>query len=155
MTVLYNKNWFCLLLNASWFFSCWVVSSSFVTPWTVACQTPLSMGFSRWDYCNGLSSSFARGLPDPEIELWSPALAGKLFTAEPPGKHQNANTYRKKNCLNFLSHLYLVWMFSFFFKYILVNSNIYCVMAWWSFWSTLTYNVSFDPKAWRIIYYCY
>ena len=26
----------------------------FETPWTVACQAPLSMGFSRQEYCSGL-----------------------------------------------------------------------------------------------------
>jgi len=30
--------------------------------------------------------SFSRDLPDPGIELMSPALAGRLFTTEPPGK---------------------------------------------------------------------
>ena len=33
--------------------SCSVVSDSFVTPWTVAHQAPLSMGFSRQDYWSG------------------------------------------------------------------------------------------------------
>ena len=35
-------------------FSCSVVSNSFVTPWTVAHQAPLSMGFSRKEHCSGL-----------------------------------------------------------------------------------------------------
>ena len=32
-----------------------VVSDTFVTPWTVACQAPLSMGFSRHEYWSGHS----------------------------------------------------------------------------------------------------
>ena len=46
--------------------------------WTVACQTPLSMEFSRQEYCSGLPCP----LPDPGIKLTSltsPALAGRFF----------------------------------------------------------------------------
>ena len=46
----------------------------FVTPWTVAYQTPLSMGFSRQEYWSGLPFPSPRGLPDPEIKPGSPAL---------------------------------------------------------------------------------
>ena len=55
----------------------------FATPWTVACQTPLSMGFSRQEYWSGLPLAPQGDLPDPEIEpasLVSPALAGRFFT---------------------------------------------------------------------------
>ena len=41
-----------------------VKSDSFMTPWTVACQAPLSMGFSRQEYWNGLPLLSARDLPD-------------------------------------------------------------------------------------------
>ena len=36
-----------------------------VTPWTVACQTPLSMGFSRQECCSGLPFPSPGDLPDP------------------------------------------------------------------------------------------
>ena len=56
----------------------------FVTLWTVACQAPLSMGFSRQEYWNGLSMSSSRG--------WNPRLlclphwqVGSL-PRTPPGK---------------------------------------------------------------------
>ena len=55
----------------------------FVTPWTVAHQAPLSMGFSRQEYWSGLSCPPPGDLPDPRTEpesLMSPALAGRLFT---------------------------------------------------------------------------
>ena len=39
----------------------------FVTPWTVAHQAPLSMGFSRQEYWNGLSFPPPGELPDPEL----------------------------------------------------------------------------------------
>ena len=41
-------------------------------PWTVACQAPLSMEFSRQEYWSGLPLPSLRDLPDPDIEpgLW-------------------------------------------------------------------------------------
>ena len=48
-----------------------------VTPWTVAHQSLLSMGFSRQQYWNGLPCPPPGDLPDPRIE---PALAGRFFT---------------------------------------------------------------------------
>ena len=45
-----------------------------VTPWTVACQAPLSMGFPRQAYWSGLPYPSPGDLPDPGIELRSPAL---------------------------------------------------------------------------------
>ena len=44
------------------------------TPWTVACQAPLSMEFSRQEYWSGLPFPSPRDLPDPGIEPRSPAL---------------------------------------------------------------------------------
>ena len=55
----------------------------FVTPWTVAGQASLSMGFSRREYWSGLPCSAPGYLPDPQIEttsLRSPALAGRFLT---------------------------------------------------------------------------
>ena len=46
-----------------------------MTPWTVANQAPLSMGFSRQQYWSGLPFPFSEDLPeDPEIKPRSPAL---------------------------------------------------------------------------------
>ena len=55
----------------------------FVTPWTVAHQSPLFMGFPREEYWSGLPFPSLGDLPDPEVEpmsLASPALAGGFFT---------------------------------------------------------------------------
>ena len=57
-----------------------------VTPWTAACQAPLSMGFSRQEYWSGLSFPPPGDLPNPEIKPTSAALAGGFLTTEPPGK---------------------------------------------------------------------
>ena len=71
--------------------SCSVVSVS-VTPWAVALQAPLSMGFPRQEYQSGLPFPTSGDLPNPGIEpasLEFPALAGKFFfTAVLPGKPQ-------------------------------------------------------------------
>ena len=55
----------------------------FVTPWTVAHQAPLSMGFFRQEYWSGLPFLTPGDLPDPGVELASrasSALAGRFFT---------------------------------------------------------------------------
>ena len=64
------------------------MSDSFVTPWTAARQTPLSMGFPKQEYWSGLPFPSPGDLPDPGIEPRSPAWAGGFFTTEPPGKPQ-------------------------------------------------------------------
>ena len=63
-------------------------SDSFVTPWTVACQDPLYMGFSRQEYWSVLPSLSPGKLPNPGIEPSSPTFPGRFFTTEPPGKPQ-------------------------------------------------------------------
>ena len=67
----------CRLLSCVWLF---------VTPWTGACQAPLSMEFSRQEYWSGFPLPPPGDLPDPGIESVSPALEGGFFTAKPPGK---------------------------------------------------------------------
>ena len=55
----------------------------FVTPWTVARQAPLSMGFSRQEHWSGLPCRPPWDLPDIGTELtflMSPALGGAFFT---------------------------------------------------------------------------
>ena len=54
----------------------------FVTPWTVAHQAPLSMGFSRQEYWSGLPFTSPGDLPDPGIEPRSPALQADALTSE-------------------------------------------------------------------------
>ena len=55
-------------------------------PWTVAHQSPLSLGFPRQEHWSGLPFASPRDLPDPGIETTFSALAGRFFTTEPPGK---------------------------------------------------------------------
>ena len=66
--------------------SCSVVSDSFATPWTAARQAPLSMGFSRQEDWSELPFPSPRDLPNRGTEPTSPALTGRFFPTEPPGK---------------------------------------------------------------------
>ena len=62
-----------------------------VIPWTVACQAPLPMGFSRQEYWSWLPCSPPGDLPDPEIEPMShmsPAVTDSSQLV-PPGKLYN------------------------------------------------------------------
>ena len=58
----------------------------FVTPWTVAHQAPLSILCPMQEYWSGLSWSAPEDLLNPEIRPRSPALAGRFFPTELPGK---------------------------------------------------------------------
>ena len=72
----------------------------FATPWSVACQAPLPMEFSRQESWSGLPFSTLGDLPYPRIEtasLVSPALAGRFFTTAPP----------RKPCIHIYSHVQL------------------------------------------------
>ena len=66
--------------------SCSVVSEQEQTPWTVARQAPLSVGFSRQEYWSGLPFPSPGDLRIPGIKPVSPASAGGFYTAEPPAK---------------------------------------------------------------------
>ena len=55
----------------------------FATPWTVACQIPLSMGFPREEYWSGLPFPSLGDLPETGIELRSPALQVDSLLTEP------------------------------------------------------------------------
>ena len=62
----------------------------FATPWTVAHQAPLSMGFSKQEYWSGLPFPSPGDLPNPGIKPGSPALQADALSSEPPGKPHEA-----------------------------------------------------------------
>ena len=64
------------------------MSNYFVTPWAVAHQTPLFMGFPWQEYWSGLPYPSPEDLSDPGIKAASPTLADRFLTTEPP-----INTY--------------------------------------------------------------
>ena len=53
------------------------------TPWTVAHQAPLSMGFFGQTYWSGLPFPSPGDLPDPRIKPGSPALQADYLANEP------------------------------------------------------------------------
>ena len=66
-----------------------ILARLFVTPWTVAFQASLSMGFSRKECWSASSCPPPGDLPDPGIEpvsLMSLALGGRFLLLAPPGK---------------------------------------------------------------------
>ena len=60
----------------------------FCGPWTVACQAPQSMVFSRQEYWSGLPFPSLGDLPHPEIKPGSPALQADSLHSEPPRKQE-------------------------------------------------------------------
>ena len=80
-----------------------------MTPWTVACQAPLSMGFSRQEYWSGLPFPSPGDLPDPGIEPGSSALQANSLLTELQGKilcmhtHTHTHTYIYIYTSSFLS----------------------------------------------------
>ena len=65
--------------------SCSAVSNS-LTPWTIACQTLLSMEFSRHAYWSGLPFSTPGDFSDPGTEPGSPSLQADSLPSEPAEK---------------------------------------------------------------------
>ena len=60
-----------------------VLVTHFVTPWTIAHQAPLSLGFPRQEYWTGLPFLSSGDLPDPRISLESPAFQADSLLSEP------------------------------------------------------------------------
>ena len=71
----------------------------FVTPWTIALQAHPSMEFSMQEYWNGLPFTSPEDLPNPGIELGSPALQTILYHLS----HQGSPYDIEKNQQKFLS----------------------------------------------------
>ena len=60
-----------------------------VTPWTVACQDPLSVGFSRQEYWSGLPFPSPEDLSDPGIEPGSLSLQADSLLSELQRRSKN------------------------------------------------------------------
>ena len=104
----------------------------FATPWTVACQAPLSMGFSRQEYWSGLPFPSPGDLTNPGIEHTSPVsppLAGRFFTMVPPGKpHLKESRMQKQNktknpILYHIQNLTKKWIISLYVKIKFLEEN--------------------------------
>ena len=67
--------------------SCWL----FVTPWTIVCRAPLSMEFSRQEYCVGCHSPLQGIFPTQGLNLGLPHCK-QILPFEPPVKPKNINS---------------------------------------------------------------
>ena len=119
-----KENKICYFFHCEWV-SEWVKSLSrvqlFATPWTVAYQASLSMGFPRQEYWSGLPFPSPGDLPDPGINPGSSALEADALTSEPPGKLSLSICH---DCWNWLP-----WSLFFFFE---------CWVLSWLFHSPLS-----------------
>ena len=66
--------------------SCFSCVQLFATHWTIANQSPMSIGFPRQKYWSGLPCLPPGDLPDPGIEHVYPVLQADSLSTEPPGK---------------------------------------------------------------------
>ena len=115
-----------------WVLKCMLVLSHtqlFATPWTIALESPLSMGFPRQEYWSGLPFPPLGDLPNPGIEPMSsefPVLQADSLLAEPLGKPRQANwpwriwkgpVGRKQWQTWRVRPSWVSWQLSFFFHY--------------------------------------
>ena len=63
----------------------------FATPWTIACQSPLSVEFSKQEYWSRLPSPSPGDLPKPGLEPRFPVLQADSLPSEPPGTDKCRN----------------------------------------------------------------
>ena len=105
-------------------FKCWLLScvQLFMTPWAVAHQTPLSMGFIRQEYWRGLpclppQSSWPRG------RSWISCIEAGFFTDWATREAQKFSLYQGKwfDCI--LKHYYLFQTKRFCMFRLIVTSN--------------------------------
>ena len=88
----------------------------FATPWTIACHTPLSIGFSRQEYWSGLPFPSPGDLPDPETEATSPVslhCRQILYHLKHQGKARHKHGFwlqvRATDHYTFLTPCYFNW----------------------------------------------
>ena len=72
------------------------MSDSFATPWTVAHQIPLPMGFPKQEYWTGLPVSFSRGSSWPRDQTDISCIEGVFFTTEPLGSPSTIEVFSEE-----------------------------------------------------------
>ena len=111
----------------------------FATPWSVACQAPLSMGFSRQEYWSGLPFPSPGALPDPGIEPGSPALQAGSLLPEPPGKSRWSNGCWSNGC----------WQFDLWFLCLFKSGLNISGSPWFMYCWSLAYRI-LSITCWRV-----
>ena len=119
----------------------------FVTPWTIACQGPLSMGFSRQEYWSRLPFPSPGNVPKPGIKPRSPALQADSLPIETPGKpkfiYSGTERERESVCVcvcvcvrvRALSHVQLFatpWT-------VACQASLFMEFSWQEYWSWLPF----------------
>ena len=114
-----------------------------MTPWTVARQAPLPMGFPRQEYWSELPFPPPGALPNRGIEPVSSALAGRFFTTE----HQGSP--RVLFDLQFIHPVFLRSVFLAFVLnlYIALVSTLISFPPQYLFWLLWLYQVTKLPKS--------
>ena len=89
----FDEQQFCIQMKSNYFLIhpcvCTCVLSRvwlFATPWTIACQVPLFMEFSRQAYWSGLPLPSPGNVPDPGIKPVSPAYPALAADSLPLGQ---------------------------------------------------------------------
>ena len=104
-----------------------------MTPWTVVCQAPLSMGFSKQEYWSGLPFPFPGDLPDPRIKPGSPALHADTLPTELQGKLSNIT----------LAVVLCLFLFVFYKNFSSDQGSYLLFLACWELWSGMDVGFSF------------
>ena len=78
-------------------------------PWTIACQAPPSMGFSREEYWSELPFPSPRDLAHPRIKSSSPAMQADSLPSEPWGKVENHKLICSKHFFLFFKFIFIGW----------------------------------------------
>ena len=98
------------------------MSDSFVTPWALVHEAPLSTGFSRQEYWSGLPFPSPGDLPGPGIEPASPALQVDSLPSKPPGKPQERDIH-----VNIYTYMCVcIYIYKWCFIYIVKWCLLWC-----------------------------
>ena len=112
------------------------VTSDSVTPWTVACQAPLSMDILQARILEWVAISFSKGSSQPRDRTQVSALQEDSWPSEPPGKpRKQTGKLNKFVSKHFIWHLDLRWWE--------VNQT--------QSWTALTTRLDTEPTAWVVV----
>ena len=114
----------------------------FATPWTVACQAPMSMGFFRQEYWSGLPCPPPGDLPDPEI---NPCLLHLLHCR---GILHRWQRRKPKNSCGKLQFHWTIWT-SFSNSFHFTLSWCYSHQITFPLIPSLFGVINFDLKMWK------
>ena len=98
-----------------------------VTPWTVACQAPLSMKFSRQEYWSGLPCHPPEDLPDSGIQPRAPTLQADSLLLSHQGSPHNIRIISKTKFLKCLCSMLQTYLMYIMIEYEMFQSPNSCL----------------------------